>query len=56
MFIEKGLEQRFRAFFQFFDDICNWTLAAIKLTECALEKSDTLRREFVGVEPKRMKI
>ena len=56
MFIEKGLEQRFRAFFQFFDDFCNGALAAVKSAEGLLEKCNAFRREIACMDAERMEI
>ena len=56
MFIEKGLEQRFRAFFQFFDNFCNGALAAVKFTEGSLEKRNAFWRELTCMDAERMEI
>ncbi len=46
MIVEKGLEQRFRAFFQFIDYLGNRATAPVKGMESPRKRIDAGRREF----------
>ena len=56
MFIEKGLEQRFRAFFQFFDNFCNGALATVKHAVGTLKERNAFWRKFISMQAERMEI
>ncbi len=47
MIVEKGLEQGFWAFFQFFDNLGNRATAPVQFVESAGKGVDTGRRKFV---------
>ena len=56
MFIEKGLEQRFRAFFKFLNDLCNGATAAVKFTVGAGKRLNSFFGKFIWMKPERMQI
>ena len=56
MIIKEGLEQRFRAFFQFLDDFGSRAFAAVKFAESTFKKCDTFRREFISMQAERMEV
>ena len=56
MFIKEGLEQRFRAFFQFFNNFGGRAFAAVKFAESTFKKCDTFRREFISMQAERMEV
>ena len=53
---KEGLEQRFRAFFQFFDNFGGRALTTVKLSESALEKRNAFGREFICMQAERMEV
>ena len=56
MFIKEGLEQRFRAFFQFFDDFSRRAFATVKFAEGSFEKCNAFGREFISMQTERMEV
>ena len=54
--VKEGLEQRFRAFFQFFDNFGGRALTTVKLSESALEKRNAFGREFICMQAERMEV
>lgn len=50
MLVEKGLEQEFRAFFQFLDDLGHGTPAAVKFPIGSGKRFDTLFGEQVRMQ------
>ena len=56
MLIEKGLEQRFRAFFQFFDNFGDRAAAAVQFTVGTRKRLNTLFGEFFGMQAQGMQI
>lgn len=56
MFIEEGLEQMFRAFFQFLNNVRSGAATAVQLPIGAFQVLDAFRRKFLGMETQGMKI
>ena len=47
MLVKKGLEQRFRAFFQFLDNLGHRAATAVEFTVSALKGADAFLRKFL---------
>ena len=56
MFIEKGLEQRFRAFFQFFDNLSDGATTAVQFTVSTRKRLNTFFGEFFRMQAQGMQV